>query len=993
MAEYILSIQVIGSEINVTNVAQSITQIGTAADQASGSTEGFFSRAASAAAGFVAANVFGQITQGIASFAAGTVAAAADFQQGMNVLQAVTGATAAQMGALSNTAIALGNDMTLPGASAQTAATAMQELAKAGLSVDDTMSAAKGTLQLAAAAETDAGTAASIVAGALNAFHLAGSQATQVADLLAAGANASAASMTDLSQGLQQAGFAFNASKQPVDTLVTALAELTNVGLSGSDAGTALKNAMLQLMAPTSQAQGVMKEYGINVRDASGNMLPLRDIIGVLSEKLGALSPAARDAALKTMLMGDGMKAMLPLIDAGVGGFDKMHTAVTQAGAAQAMAAAQTQGFNGAMSGLSNAAETLQLVIGSAVLPILTDLVNIVGGAVGFITTFAQALMGSTDAFAQLSPAMQYAVAGLQMIGQFFADLANQALAWGSNIVNQLAAGMMDAIGGIISIINQIGSVIASLLAPGSPPAFLPELTNWGTGAINAYMEGWGQADFSVFNSIGDGIKSALEGIAKATGDKGMNVASLVMGSQDEIAQAISEVRNLGSVSEATFNSIISAAGPAGPQVSGLVHAYLDLEAATQNVATAQTELNSITDEYASKLAPLNAQLKSIQDQKQAIQDAQKLAKLQAEIADAGTSDAQRQIDMLEIQELQTRQQIRATEDERDAAVGAAKDKLDAAKAQQSVAKAQVDQQKALLDAQNKTNALIAEQTKAMTSVAGAMHVAGAAAASHASAQGGLSQALATVSHATETVSQVTQNASHTLAAAGTTIGTVGATIGAVGASIRDSLAPAFAFVQQNATAFIGALTGIGAVLLAPTVWGAIASAIGLVGSALGVVGGVIAFVLSPLGLLIIAAGALGAAIATNFMGITTALGGIVPIVSQVVGVIGQAIAAFSTGGLAGAFAVLSSGLAAIGPQLSAWAANLGTVLLNIGLFIAQQVGCVGASVYQLDCADDPARTGGARGLRRSSRGLDCPASADLHQYPHLVGSSLCRLD
>ena len=51
-----------------------------------------------------------------------------------------------------------------------------------------------------------------------------------VADQLAAGANASAASMTDLSQGFQQAGFAFNATGQNTDDLITGLAMLTNVG-------------------------------------------------------------------------------------------------------------------------------------------------------------------------------------------------------------------------------------------------------------------------------------------------------------------------------------------------------------------------------------------------------------------------------------------------------------------------------------------------------------------------------------------------------------------------------------------------------------------------------------------------------------------------------------------------------------------------------------------------------------------------------------------
>ena len=43
------------------------------------------------------------------------------------------------MQALSATAVALGNDITLPGASAADAGTAMLELAKAGLTVDEAM--------------------------------------------------------------------------------------------------------------------------------------------------------------------------------------------------------------------------------------------------------------------------------------------------------------------------------------------------------------------------------------------------------------------------------------------------------------------------------------------------------------------------------------------------------------------------------------------------------------------------------------------------------------------------------------------------------------------------------------------------------------------------------------------------------------------------------------------------------------------------------------
>src|SRR5262245_35339068 len=51
----------------------------------------------------------------IGGFLKDAVVDAGNFEQGLNVLQAVTGATDSQMQAISKTAIALGNDIQLPG--------------------------------------------------------------------------------------------------------------------------------------------------------------------------------------------------------------------------------------------------------------------------------------------------------------------------------------------------------------------------------------------------------------------------------------------------------------------------------------------------------------------------------------------------------------------------------------------------------------------------------------------------------------------------------------------------------------------------------------------------------------------------------------------------------------------------------------------------------------------------------------------------------------
>src|SRR3990167_8282437 len=95
--------------------------------------------------------------------------AAGNFQQSLNLLQAVSGATTKQLGDLRGEAIALGKDFKLPNVSAKDAALAMVELSKGGLSVTRTLRATRGALQLGLAANMDFAQSAQLVARALKA--------------------------------------------------------------------------------------------------------------------------------------------------------------------------------------------------------------------------------------------------------------------------------------------------------------------------------------------------------------------------------------------------------------------------------------------------------------------------------------------------------------------------------------------------------------------------------------------------------------------------------------------------------------------------------------------------------------------------------------------------------------------------------------------------------------------------------------------------------
>jgi TP901 family phage tail tape measure protein len=152
----------------------------------------------------------------------------AEFEQSMNVLKLTANASDAQLRQLSQTAIKLGSDTSLPATSSLDAAQAMLELSKAGLSVNDTMAATRGTLQLAAAAGMSAGDAAKIVAASLSSFNLPGKEATRVADMLASAAVAAQGEISDMGTALQQSSAVAKLAGQSIGDTVTAIGLMAN---------------------------------------------------------------------------------------------------------------------------------------------------------------------------------------------------------------------------------------------------------------------------------------------------------------------------------------------------------------------------------------------------------------------------------------------------------------------------------------------------------------------------------------------------------------------------------------------------------------------------------------------------------------------------------------------------------------------------------------------------------------------------------------------
>jgi TP901 family phage tail tape measure protein len=284
-----------------------------------------------------------------------------DWTNNMNTLQAVTGATADQLKAAGAAARALGNDISLPATSANDAAAAMTELAKGGFTVQQAMDAAKGSLQLAAAAQISATDAATIQSNALLSFGLNANQAGKMADTLANAANASSAEIGDVAQALAQAGTVAHSFGLSAEDTSAAIALLAKNGIKGSDAGTLLKTSLQALTDQGNPAQGAIQELGLTVYDAQGKFVGLHTLFQQLGEAQGRMSDQSYQAATSVLFGSDAMRIAAIAGQDGSRGYDQMRTAIDRQGAAADVAAAKTKGLPGAWERVKNAIESLQL--------------------------------------------------------------------------------------------------------------------------------------------------------------------------------------------------------------------------------------------------------------------------------------------------------------------------------------------------------------------------------------------------------------------------------------------------------------------------------------------------------------------------------------------------------------------------------------------------------------------------------------------------------
>jgi TP901 family phage tail tape measure protein len=219
------------------------------------------------------------------------VGAGKELTTSLNGVQAAARATDAQMANVRAETIALGKDLTVPAATAVDAANAIEDLVKAGVSLDRAMAAARPALLLAAAANVETADSARVLGDVLDEFQLDASKAGEVANYLAAGANAAGGGLMDMFQAFTYIGPRGRAVGLGVADIAAAITDLAKGGIQADRAGTGLAMMLQKIAAPTDKSKKALEDLGVEAWDAQGRFVGLAPVIDQLSSAQKRFGP------------------------------------------------------------------------------------------------------------------------------------------------------------------------------------------------------------------------------------------------------------------------------------------------------------------------------------------------------------------------------------------------------------------------------------------------------------------------------------------------------------------------------------------------------------------------------------------------------------------------------------------------------------------------------------------------------------------------------
>ena len=240
----------------------------------------------------IGSNLTKNVTVPIATGIGAAVKTAADFDEQMSKVQAISGANADEFSILRDKAREMGEQTKF---SATEAGEAFEYMGMAGWKTEDMLNGINGIMNLAAASGEDLGTTSDIVTDALTAFGMSAQDSGRFADILAAAATNANTNVAMMGESFKYVAPVAGSLGYSAEDVAVALGLMANSGIKADMAGTSLRNMFQRMAKPTKESAMAMQRLGVAMYDDEGNMYSFREIMDQLRVSFKDINMSAED--------------------------------------------------------------------------------------------------------------------------------------------------------------------------------------------------------------------------------------------------------------------------------------------------------------------------------------------------------------------------------------------------------------------------------------------------------------------------------------------------------------------------------------------------------------------------------------------------------------------------------------------------------------------------------------------------------------------------
>ncbi len=562
------------------------------------------------------------VTGAVTGIAAAAVKTAADFDTSMSNVAAISGATGAELEALRDKAKEMGSQTKF---SASESADAMSYMAMAGWKTEDMLNGIEGVMQLAAASGEDLATTSDILTDGLTAFGLSAQESSRMADVMAAASSNANTNVTILGESYKYCASTAGAMGYSLEDVTESLGLMANAGVKGSQAGTTLKNAMINMAKPTDAMAAAMDAYNISITKSDGSMKSWNEVVSNLRESLGNLSEAEQTAAVATIFGKEATAGMLSVINAAPADIEKLNSSInSSSGVAEEMANTMNDNLNGQLTELKSQLEGLAISIGEILMPIVRDIVEHLRG-------FIEKLNGMDDGTKKtiVVVAMLTAALGpvLIVIGQLITAVGT-ILTFAPTLVSALGAvkAAFAAIGGPVTIIiAAITALVLKFVHAYNTSEEFRDKVNGAFANVRDAVTGALSAAISKVKEFVNVGKNVIEGIWNGISDKVEWLKGKVKGVVDKIKSWFTSKDGFDTHSPSKWSEKIG-----GFVMQGL---GVGMKNDTTAIKAAEKAAEKIGDAIQKELDATNAEILRIQKESEEERAAEELAQYKDNLA------------------------------------------------------------------------------------------------------------------------------------------------------------------------------------------------------------------------------------------------------------------------------------------------------------------------------------------------------------------------